>query len=243
MGKLKISLILFLFTSNYVTLAGPPFQTDDPEPVDYKHWEYYISSMNTFQPHTFSGTLPHFEVNYGLVHNVQIHILLPFNYTFQAHQGMQYGYGYTEFGLKYRFVQETEHSPQIGTFPILEIPTVPANGFNNGRIQLYLPLWLQKSWNKLTTYGGGGYWINPGDHNKNWTFIGWEIQYDFAEALTLGGELYYHSAQTSDSQSSVGFNAGGIVNFSSKVHFIFSIGHTIFNKANFNVYAGLLVTI
>jgi hypothetical protein len=23
-------------------LAGPPYVTDDPEPVDYKHWELYI---------------------------------------------------------------------------------------------------------------------------------------------------------------------------------------------------------
>ena len=24
------------------TFAGPPFLTDDPEPVDYQHWEFYV---------------------------------------------------------------------------------------------------------------------------------------------------------------------------------------------------------
>ena len=27
-------------------LAGPPFLTDDPEPVDYQNWEFYVASMH-----------------------------------------------------------------------------------------------------------------------------------------------------------------------------------------------------
>ena len=238
---LLFSSICFLTTLKII--AGPPFQTDDPEPVEYKHWEYYLSSINTRQSNVWSGTLPHFEINYGAAPNLQIHLLIPFNYSTPDHQSMQYGYGYTEFGLKYRFVKETDNLPQIGTFPILEVPTVPKNAFNNGKIQLYLPIWLQKSWDKLTTYGGGGYWINPGDNNKNWMFAGWEIQYDFFKALTLGGELYYHTRMTTDSKSSVGFNVGGFVNFNEKIHFIFSLGHTLINDPVFTSYAGLYITI
>ena len=241
--KLRILLILIFFSACLEDFAGPPFETDDPEPVEYKHWEYYISSMDGLQHHVWSGTLPHFEINYGLIPNVQVHLVLPLNYIYQEHRSMQYGYGYTEFGLKYRFIKESELLPQVGIFPILEIPTVPDRTFNNGKVQLYLPVWVQKSWDKLTTYGGGGYWINQGDNNKNWFFSGWELQYDFSKALTLGGELYYHSATTADSQSSLGFNAGGFLNFSSKFHFIFSFGHTITNEAMFTVYTGLLLTI
>ena len=233
---------IFFLTTMKVN-AGPPFQTDDPEPVEYKHWEYYLSSINTRQSNVWSGTLPHFEINYGAAPNLQIHLLIPFNYSLPDRQNMQYGYGYTEFGVKYRFVKETDNLPQIGTFPILEIPTVPKNSFNNGKIQFYLPIWLQKSLDKLTTYGGGGYWINPGDNNKNWMFAGWEIQYDFVKALTLGGELYYHTRTTTDTKSSVGFNVGGFVNFNEKIHFIFSLGHTLINDPVFTSYAGLYITI
>jgi hypothetical protein len=242
-SNFQIFLVLTLFNTNIVTFAGPPFQTDDPEPVEYKHWEYYISSINSLQHNSFSGTLPHFEVNYGLIRNVQVHLLLPLNYTLMQHQNMHYGYGYTELGMKYRFIQETDHSPQVGVFPILEIPTVPANEFNNGRVQLYLPIWVQKSWDKLTTYGGGGFWINPGTGNTNWYFAGWEAQYDFLKAFTLGCELYYHSSMTVDSKSSMGFNLGGLVNSSEKAHFIFSVGHTFINESSINAYAGLLITI
>jgi hypothetical protein len=243
--KWRFSLLISLFVLLITTLgyAGPPFNTDDPEPVNFKHWEYYIASINTFQRNEWMGTAPHVEVNYGLVPNVQVHLLLPMNYSYIRHEGTNFGYGYTELGMKYRFVQESDDRPQIGVFPIVEVPTVKNQEFSNGRTQVYIPLWIQKSWRKLTTYGGVGYWINPGDGNKNWLFAGWEVQYDFSPTITLGGELYYHTANTVIGQSSTAFNVGGSINFSSTTHFIFSVGHSLDNDSFTSSYVGLLWTI
>jgi hypothetical protein len=94
-----------------LSFAGPPFFTDDPLPVDFKHWEFYISSMNTFHPGVLSGTSPHIEVNYGLVPNLQVHLLLPMNYNYYLHGSTHLGYGNTEFGVKYCFIHETENLP------------------------------------------------------------------------------------------------------------------------------------
>ena len=241
MRYIILSLLLFLFIQ--VNYAGPPFNTDDPQPVDYKHWEYYISSINTFQPGAWTGTSPHFEVNYGLISNVQVHLLLPMNYDYTRNEGTNFGYAYTEFGMKYRFVQESENIPQIGVFPIVEIPTIKNNEFSNGKAQIYLPVWAQKSWDKLTTYGGVGYWINPGTNNKNWIFSGWEIQYDFSPVFTFGGELYYHSANTIDSKSVTAFNLGGLINFTEKFHIIFSVGHSLTSDSFISSSVGSLWTI
>jgi hypothetical protein len=41
--------------------AGPPFFTDDPEPVEYKHGEFYIASQYIDGRTGKSATLPHFE--------------------------------------------------------------------------------------------------------------------------------------------------------------------------------------
>ena len=234
---------IMFFLNIELSFAGPPFGTDDPETVRYKHWEYYISSVNTYQLGVWSGTSPHFELNYGLVPNVQVHLLLPMNYSFARNEGANFGYANTEFGIKFRFVQETDNSPQIGTFPIIEIPTIKNNEFSNGKAKIYLPLWAQKSWGKLTTYGGAGYWLNPGTNNKNWIFSGWEVQYDFSPFLTLGGELYFHSADTKNSKSGTGFNLGGSINPSDKFHIIFSLGRGLINTHIFNSYFGLLWTI
>lgn len=233
--------LFFLFIQ--LNTAGPPFNTDDPEPVEFKHWEYYISTINTFQPSAWQGTCPHFEVNYGLIPNVQVHLLLPINYSYAHPHSPIFGYANSEVGVKFRFVQETDNMPQIGTFPIIEVPTVKNTEFSNGKAQIYIPLWLQKSWGKLTTYGGAGYWINPGTNNKNWIYTGWEIQYDLSPLITLGGELYYHSADAVDSKSVTAFNIGGLITFSEKFHLIFSVGHSITNDSFISSYLGLLWTI
>jgi len=241
----KISIFVFLLfpiftqTSN----AGPPFFTDDPQPVNFRHWEYYISSQNIMHPNDWTGTSPHIEVNYGLIPDIQVHLLLPMNYNYPIHRSPDFGYGNTEFGVKYCFIHETENIPQIGVFPILEIPTIKNPEFSDGNTQIFIPVWAQKSWGKLTSYGGLGYGINPGLNNKNWIFIGGEMQYDFTPKFMLGGELYYHSADVVGNKSVTAFSIGGSVNFTQKFHLIFSLGHSLKNNNFFSSYIGILWTI
>jgi hypothetical protein len=107
----------------------------------------------------------------------------------------------------------------------------------------HLPVWAQKSWGKITSYGGAGYGINPGKGNRNWLFAGWEVQYVISPAITLGGEVYFHSADTQTGNSQTAFNVGGSVNPSEKFHVIFSLGHSLTNDHTFTSYFGLLWTI
>jgi len=58
-----------------MTWAGPPFVTDDPEPVAYQHWELYLASQHIEAADGWSGTAPHIELNYGVVTNVQLHLI------------------------------------------------------------------------------------------------------------------------------------------------------------------------
>jgi hypothetical protein len=243
-GKNYIILIVGLILSVSSTVyAGPPFITDDPEPVPFKHWEFYLSSIDFFQPKSKSGTLPHFETNYGVLPNVQLHLQLPLNYLTTGNS-FDYGYGNTELGAKIRFLNLEKSKFQVGIFPIFEIPTIQNEPFNNNHIQNFLPVWFQKSWKKLVTYGGAGYCFNPGNDNRNWQFVGWETQYDFTDKLTLGGEVFYKTAAiTDDTQGSFGYNFGGFVNFSEHFHLIFSAGQSITGEKGTMAYGGLLCTI
>lgn len=244
---INLKKLIFLSILNTIIaqllVSGPPFITDDPEPVEFKHWEYYISSMDQFQPDLFSGTLPHFEINYGVISNMQFHLEIPVNFNLIQQKVFQYGYANTEFGVKYRFIQESKYVPQIGVFPIIEIPTIKNNNFGNGKAQIFLPVWLQKSSGALTVYGGGGYCINPGTNNKNWFFTGLEVQYDFSRLLTFGCELYHRTAQAGDIGSETAFDIGGFINFSSDFHIIFSIGHSLTRENFYTSYLGFLWTI
>ena len=225
------------------TFAGPPFKTDDPEPVDYLHWEFYIASQQQFERQETNVTCPHFEMNYGIFPNVQFHLLAPLGYVHTL-DGTHYGYSDTELGVKYRFVEETEKAPQIGVFPLIELPTGNLNEqLGTGKAQVYLPLWVQKSWGKFTSYAGGGFWYNPGAGQKNWTFEGWELQYDFSEVVTLGGELYHQSADSQDSPSSSGFNLGGFINLNENDHILFSLGRSMSGTETITGYVGFQLTI
>jgi hypothetical protein len=66
-----------LFLVSSPARAGPPFVTDDPEPVDYQHWEYYIYSMGTRASGGTSGVVPALEFDYGIVPNGRLAIVAP----------------------------------------------------------------------------------------------------------------------------------------------------------------------
>ena len=79
-------------------------------------------------------------------------------------------------------------APQVGTFPLLEVPTGSHDRNLGGeQLQTFLPLWLQKSIGPWTAYGRGGYRINPGAHNQNWWFTG-IVVHDAQSAVC--GRLY-----------------------------------------------------
>jgi hypothetical protein len=241
-GQVCAGVMCFLLAfASPCGFAGPPFFTDDPAPVDYHHWEFYLASLQEYAGHAATATLPHVEVNYGALQNVQLHLVAPMAYLHTS-EGTHYGYAATEIGVKYRFVEETGNIPQIGTFPLVEIPTGDAN-LTGGKVQAYIPLWLQKSWGKFTTYGGGGFWYNPGPDMKNWTFVGWQAQYDFSDALSLGGELYFHTADQNDAQAGAAFNAGGFINIDANNHVLCSIGHSFYGEVATTAYLGYQYTL
>ena len=113
-----VPVIMALSFEN-ICLAGPPWRTDDPEPVELGHWEVYLASQGDIHSSEFIATAPHIEVNYGAIQDVQLHVIAPFAYSKPTDGSGRYGYADMEVGAKYRFIQETDSRPQVGTFPIL----------------------------------------------------------------------------------------------------------------------------
>lgn len=160
-----------------------------------------------------------------MVPDVQLHTILPMTLYAPASGASSYGYGDTELGVKYRFVHEGDWLPQIGTFPLLEVPSGShSRNLGSGHLQTFLPLWLQKSLGKWTAYGGGGYWINPGSENRNWWFTGILIQYQVLSNLTPGVELFHGTSQQVGQSAQTGFNLGMVWDLSDAQHIMFSAG-------------------
>jgi len=233
-----------LVLSPMVAWAGPPFVTDDPEPVEYRHWEFYLASQDAKNKEGWSGTAPHFEVNYGALPNLQLHMIAPLAYAKPNDGSARYGFGDLELGAKYRFIQETDWRPQVGTFTMLEVPTGSSSkGLGSGQVRAFLPIWLQKSWGPWQSYGGGGYWINPGSENKDYWFFGWQVQRELSKVITLGAEVFCNTPTAREEGGRTGFNVGTIVNFTDEHHLLFSTGRDIHGQNRFSVYVAYQLTI
>ncbi|MGH6827450.1 MAG: hypothetical protein ACREFW_00905 [Rhizomicrobium sp.] len=112
-------------------LAGPPFQTDDPEPVDLGHYEFYVFSGSDGTPVETDPLGPAFEFNWGALPNTQLHAvvsfgaILPSNNPASAPAGIgpkNYGLLDSELGVKYRWISQTADFPEVGTFTMIELP-------------------------------------------------------------------------------------------------------------------------
>ena len=225
--------------------AGPPFLTDDPEPVELGHYEFYTLSMGTRAQNGISGFLPALEFNYGVIPNGQVHIIAPAAFDSSAGGATRFGAGDTELGFKYRFIEEDKDGsrPQVGLYPLLELPSGDeSRGLGAGHLRAFLPLWVQKSFGDWTTYGGGGYWINQDGRlgDEDYLFLGWLLQRKITEKLTLGGEIFHQTAYNFGGKDSTGLNLGGIYDLDEHNHVLFSAGRGLQNADNTNQFSWYL---
>jgi len=228
--------------------AGPPYLTDDPEPVDYQHWELYAFTQGTRVSGEISGVVPSCDCNFGIFPNTQLHVQPAAALHHATGDPLRWGLGDMEFGLKYRFIEQNKESwtPSIALYPLLEAPVgSPSYGLGGGRTRAFLPLWAQKDWGDWTTFGGGGYWINPGPGNRNYAFMGWVSQRKVSDRLALGTELFHLTPSQIGGLQSTGFNIGGVYDFTDHCHFLFSFGKGLQHAKETNAfswYLGLEIT-
>jgi hypothetical protein len=239
-----------------VAWAGPPFQTDDPQPVDFRHYEFYTFGTADGTAVAMNTAGPAVEFNWGAVPNVQLHLvipaagILPSNNPSLAPSSMgpdAFGLGDIETGVKLRFIQETKHRPMIGTFTMFEIPSGnAAKGLGVGKSWAKLPVWAQKSFGHWTTYGGVGETINTAPGNCNFTFGGWLVQRDIGKKLTLGAEVFSHGREglaTAQTRSATLVDVGGYYYFKNPgFQLLFCYGHTAVGQAENYAYLGLYWT-
>lgn len=233
-----------------VAWAGPPYRTDDPEPVDYRHIEFYTFTAGTSVEGDTDGVGPAFEFNYGALPDVQLHVAASLAFNDPADGPSHFGYGDTELGIKYRFIHEDEKgaTPQIGIFPTIELPTgSERRGLGAGFTRLFLPVWIQKSFGNWTTYGGGGRWFNKhrATGDTDYWFLGWLLQRQVTKHLNLGGEIFHQTRDNVAGKASTGFNLGGVYDFNDHHHLLFSVGSDLQHPSEnnrFSWYFGYQIT-
>jgi hypothetical protein len=254
-ARMFMSLAM-LFSVSTAALAGPPFQTDDPEPIDFRNYEFYTFATSDGTPVETDMFGPAVEFNWGALPNVHLHIILPAatilpeNNPSLAPAGVgprAFGLGDIELGIKYRFVQETKHHPMVGTFVMFEVPSGnAAKGLGVGKTWYKVPLWVQKSFGPWTTYGGGGVTLVSAPGYRNYPYAGWLVQRDLGKKVTLGTEIFYHGPEglaTPQTRPATLVDIGGYYKFRDPgFQLLFCYGHTAIGQKENYAYLGLYWT-
>jgi hypothetical protein len=250
-------LFLVILTGSKLWAQGPPYQTDDPVPVDLHHYEFYIFGAADGTPVEMDSSGPAFEFNWGALPRVQVHAVLPWGVVAPLNNPVYLpsGAGPTEFGLtdmelgvKIAFIKEGKHVPQIGSFTMFEMPTGNADkGLGVGKVWYKLPIWLQKNVGKWTFDGGAGYEVVPQTGFRNFFYTGWLVKKKLSDRLELGGEVFAHGREGSapaQTQASTMVDVGGYYHF--KHHpgqqFLFCYGHSVAGQTENYAYVGMYWT-
>ncbi|MGH9480532.1 MAG: hypothetical protein ACRD1L_00420 [Terriglobales bacterium] len=250
-------LLVLGCAAGHLWAQGPPFQVDDPVPVDLHHYEFYIFGAADGTPVELDTLGPAFEFNWGAIPRVQLHAILPWGVAAPSNNAafLPAGAGPTAFGLtdaelgaKIAFFKETKYLPQFGSFTMFEMPTGSfAKGLGVGKVWYKLPLWLQKNIGKWLLDGGGGYTVVPQAGFRNFPYGGFLLKYTFSERLELGGEVFSHGAEglaTPQTRPSTLVDIGGYYHFKHNLNrqFLFCYGHSVAGLAENYAYVGLYWT-
>lgn len=211
--------------------AGPPFQTDDPEPTDLHRWEIY-NFLGGADDNGSIGTTAGLDLNYGLHQDVQISLTVPFD----REPGAPRRLGDVEMAAKFKLLHQAPDSASIdlALFPRAYLPTGP----QSRRIGLLLPIWGQRDFGKWSLFGGGGYTINPGADNRNFWQGGLALNRRMGEGLQLGGELFAQGADQVGGRPLTVANLGSLIHLGGPFSLAISAGKGI-NRPQTVFYSAL----
>jgi len=216
-------------------LAGPPYVTDDPTPTPYQHWEIYVFGSGS-SSQGGSGGAAGLDFNYGAGEDLQLSMTLPVGYDNPSDGGSTATLGNIELAAKFRFLHQERDGWDASVFPRVFLPAGSAK-VGERHASLLLPVWIGKSWNEWSTFGGGGCVLNHGDGSKNFCIASWAITRQVLHDLQLGVEIHYQSASEIGGQESTSVGFGGTYDLDDNWHLLASFGPGIQNAEETNQYA------
>ncbi len=236
---------------------GPPYQTDDPVPVDLHHYEFYIFGGADGTPAEMDSTGPAFEFNWGAIPRVQLHAILPWGVIAPSNNPVYlpagtgpsaFGLTDMELGAKIAFIKETKHFPQIGSFTMFEMPTGNFDkGLGVGKVWYKLPIWLQKNpANGSSTAAAATRWFRRPIIATFPTPAG-SSSASSASSGSLGAEIFAHGREgyaAAQTERSAMIDVGGYYHFKHNTNeqFLFCYGHSVAGQTENYAYVGMYWT-
>lgn len=218
--------------------------TEDPDPTPYEHVEMIPFSNVTKLKAWTTFQAPALEANFGVLPDLQAHIIIAADIFKPRHGNSHYGYGDIEMGFKYRFFEETDILPAVAFYPKCFGPIGDRKlGLGWGGAIEQFPLWFEKNIDSWKITGGGGYAITQAPRTSDYGFGGVVVQRDITETITLGSEFYGQGTIGQGVRASLIWTLGGNYKFTDDLALAVSAGHSIAGQKTLVGYVGLDFTL
>jgi|SRR5579875_948472 len=241
-GLVFATVVVFALFSR-PAFAGPPYVSDDPEPTDYQHYEIYFFADGSGGHGGESGETG-VDFNYGALPDLQLTAVAPLAYSLPSNASNEIGFGNVELAAKYRFLHQATIGWDVAFFPRVFLPSVSSR-VGEDHPALLLPLWLEKDWDKWSTFGGGGCQLDRGGASRDFCMAGWALTRQVLPDLQLGAELVHQTPDTKGGRATTGVGAGLRYDLSDNYHLLAYVGPNLQNTAEtsqFSWYASILFT-
>ncbi|MFO1014135.1 MAG: hypothetical protein U1E50_10260 [Caulobacteraceae bacterium] len=229
MLKLRITLLAgsLCLAAATPALAGPPYLTDDPTPTDKGHWEVlpFVTGGFSGDPEGDVGL----DLSYGATDNIQLTATLPLGYERPSGSGLRLGAGNIELAAKIRLLRQEESGLELAVFPRLYLPG--SGSFADDHAAFLLPVFIGRSGETWSAFGGGGWGWNEGGGSKNYCQLGAVITRQVLPNLNLGLEGSYRTADVVDGEASGIICLGAVYDVNETFHVLGYAGAEVANRA------------
>ena len=207
--------------------ADSPFYTDDPN--FSPGWEI---KMGATAEHNSGGDIltEVLDWNYAVVPNVRLNLTTYTKHHWPSGGTDAFGYGDTEFKIKWRFLDEDPKSwrPAIGIAPKVYFPTAEtAHGLGDGVWRFQIPLQFGKTVGKWYHWGEAGYQWAFDETATDMAYAGIGTLYNFTPHFALGTELFGNVPMDTKKEWNVLTTLGAIWTFNEHWSVKASVSHAL----------------
>jgi len=206
--------------------AGPPLLTDDPGTPGDGHWEINLAFTVVNRRSQILFEAPLLDINYGLGERIQLKYEVPWVFLHEEGTGTQNGLGNSEIGIKYRFLDQTQHGVSLSVYPQVSFNN-PTSSDERGLVdpgtELLLPFQIARAFGPVELNLELGYAFI--EHSEDEWIYGLAAAWPLIECFELVGEI--HGAATRDfTEDGMVFNLGGVIEIYRNFNLLFSAGRS-----------------
>lgn len=191
----KCLRFLVPFSLVAIAQAGPPLITDDPDTPERGHWEINVATTAEKRDAEWALETPLLDLNYGFRDNIQLKFEVPYLIEDEEGGHSRSGFGDSEFGVKWRFLDQAKHGVSVSTYPQFSFNNSEhsvRHGLTEDGWSFLLPVEIQRELTEeLTVFGEVGYTWS--EHETNSLLWGIAAEYAFCEKFSLLGEFHGES--------------------------------------------------